>query len=283
MRIRFRWMVLALTMVLMLAACGDSTDDGAAGTVAPGDDVVETTAPADDGGETTTSAAAPEETSAPAEDIVLTFWNYWDGKNGEVVQGLADRYSAETPGVSVENVFVGWGDLLPKLQTATAGGDGPDVAAGDLVWMPKLAESGALVALDDMAAAAGVDLDDFYPNVLAVDQYDGGLYGLPVSTNNLQLFVNEDLFTAAGLDPATPPTDWDELRSMAATCTNADDGVFGMELFTEPGEGLTWQFQVYLWQAGGEFLTADFSAAAFNDAAGAAALQYWVDLLQVDG
>ena len=225
--------------------------------------------------------AAPA--GAGADEVTVTFWNYWDGTNGEVIQELADRYGEENSGVTVENVFIGWGDLLPKLQAAVAGGEAPDVAAVDLVWMPQLAGSGRLAALDDYVDEGGVDISDVYPEVLAVDQYDGSLYGLPVSTNNLQLFINRDLFIAAGLDPDAPPTTWEELRETAAACANPDDAVFGMELFTEPGEGLTWQFQVYLWQAGGEFLNDDNTAAAFNSPAGERALQFWVDLLHTDG
>ena len=74
----------------------------------------------------------------------MTFWNYWDGRNGEVMQELADRYSEENPGVTVENVFFGFGDLLPKLQAAVSGGEAPDVAAVDLVWMPQMAQSGRI-------------------------------------------------------------------------------------------------------------------------------------------
>jgi multiple sugar transport system substrate-binding protein len=213
----------------------------------------------------------------------ITFWNYWDGQNGEAMQALIDRYNREHPEVTVENVFVGFDDLLPKLQAAAAGGDAPDVAAADLIWMPKLARSGAVVPLDDQIARAGVDLADFYPALLNAGRYEDKTYGLPVSTNNLQLFYNKELFAAAGLDPAKPPATWDELRQMAKQCTDQDAGVYGMELFTEPGEGLTWQFQVYLWQAGGEFLTEDLSRAAFNSPAGERALRFWVDLLQTDG
>jgi dienelactone hydrolase len=89
-------------------------------------------------------------------------------------------------------------------------------------------------------------------------------------------------FARAGLDPTRPPARWDELRQTAKECTDRDAGVYGMELYTEPGEGLTWQYQVYLWQAGGEFLTEDLSRAAFNSAAGERALRFWVDLLQTD-
>jgi multiple sugar transport system substrate-binding protein len=148
-----------------------------------------------------------------------------------------------------------------------------------MAWVPLLASSGKVVTLDSQIDAAGIDLSDFYPALLNVNRYDGQLYGLPVSTNNLELFINNDLFAAAGLDPAQPPTTWDELASMAQTCANADEGVVGMELYTQPGEGLTWQFQVYLWQAGGAFLNEDNTAAAFNTEAGLKALDYWRSLI----
>lgn len=217
---------------------------------------------------------------ARAQDpIELTFWNYWDGKNGEVIQTLVDRYSAEHPDVVIKNVFVGWGELLPKLQLAVTGGDTPDLAAADMIWMPYLANSGALVPLDSFIEASEVALEDFYPALLAVNTYDDQLYGLPVSTNNLELFINSDLFEAAGLDPAAPPTTWAELQDAAVQCANPEQGLVGMELYTQPGEGLTWQYQVYLWQAGGEFLTEDLTAAAFNSEAGLQALNYWLDLI----
>jgi multiple sugar transport system substrate-binding protein len=219
---------------------------------------------------------------AQGDPVKITFWNYWDGTNGEAIQSLVDRYNDEHPDVQVENVFIGFNDLLPKLQAAAAGGDVPDVAAADLIWMPKLSRSGALIPLDDQIAAAGIDLADIYPALLNAGQYEGKTYSLPVSTNNLQLFYNKELFEKAGLDPAKPPTTWDELRQMAEQCTDESDGVYGMELFTEPGEGLTWQFQVYLWQAGGEFLSEDLTKAAFNTPEGEQALQFWVDLLQND-
>ncbi|MCA9910734.1 MAG: extracellular solute-binding protein, partial [Anaerolineae bacterium] len=165
------------------------------------------------------------------EPVTLAFWNYWDGNNGEVIQSLVDQFNAEHADIQVENVFFGWGELLPRLQTAAAGGDAPALAAADMAWVPLLANSGKLVALDSYVEAAGVDLSDFYPALLNVNQYNDQLFGLPVSTNNLELFINNDLFTAAGLDPAQPPTTWDELASMAQTCADPDNGVIGMELY----------------------------------------------------
>lgn len=273
MRKRNLYLVVFLVFAMIASACS-SSESGDSSTIS-------TEATTTSAGETTTSATVPPTT--PPEPITVTFWNYWDGKNGEVMDALAAQYSAETENVTVETVFFGWGDLLPKLQAAVAGGDAPDMAAGDLVWMPQLSRSGKLVELDPYIQAAGTDLEDFFPALLDVNEYDGSLFGLPLSTNNLELLYNTELFEAAGLDPATPPTTWDELRTMSATCADESAGVSGMEVFTEPGEGLTWQYQVYLWQAGGEFLSEDNTKAAFNSPEGAQALQYLVDLLHTDG
>lgn len=220
-----------------------------------------------------------EGVASAQEPIKLTFWNYWDGKNGETIQALVDRYNEEHPDVEIQNVFVGWGELLPKLQLAVAGGDKPDLAAADMVWMPYLAKSGALIPLNTFIETSGVAIDDFYPALLNVNTYDDQVYGLPVSTNNLELFINKDRFAAAGLDPDTPPTTWAELKDYAVQCAKPDEGVVGIELYTQPGEGLTWQFQVYLWQAGGDFLTEDLTQAAFNSEAGLQALRFWLDLI----
>lgn len=278
---------LVIAMILNLSACtpGETESEAEAPPAATEAADTESAAeePATEAEEEPTPEADPVDEEAPAEVIELTFWNYWDGTNGETIEALIEEYNANTPDVQVSNVFIGWGELLPRLQTAAAGNDHPDIAAVDLVWMPLMAQTGTIVPLDDYIQASGVDLADFYDSQLAVDRYDGTMYGMPVSTNNLELFYNKDLFEAAGLDPETPPTNWEELKEMAVQCANPDEGVVGLELFTEPGEGLTWQYQVYLWQAGGDFLTDDLSQAAFNSEAGVRALQFWLDLIEEGG
>ena len=263
---------LLLSVALVLAAC--------APTATPTSQPPTATSQA---AATATQPAGATETPVAAGPVEITFWNYWDGVNGETIQALVDDFNKAHGNIKVTNVFIGWGELLPKLQTAAAGGEQPDVAAVDLVWMPTMAKSGAVIPLDDSIKASNTQLDDFYPALLNTDRYDGTLYGLPVSTNNLELFYNKDLFQAAGLDPNTPPKTWDELAQMAQKCANPAQGVVGMELFTETGEGMTWQYQVYLWQAGGEFLSKDLKSAAFNSPAGEKALQYWVDLINNGG
>jgi len=223
----------------------------------------------------TITTASPTPTFPKAE---LKFWNYWDGTNKQAIEALVAEFNDKHPGITVKSVYIGWGELLPKLMATAAGGEVPEVAIGDLVWTPKLAGTGLLKPLTDLVGK--IDYEDFYPEMRKIGRYDDKIYSLPVSANNLELFYNKDIFKANGLDPTKPPTTWDELVDIAKKCTDPAKGIWGMELYTGTGEGLTWQFQVYLWQAGGEFLSADLSKAAFNSPEGKRALQFWVDLIQ---
>ncbi len=208
----------------------------------------------------------------------LTFWHYWDGANGQVLQNLIDQYQEENPGITIEAVFVPGSELVSKLQTAIAGRQTPTMAISDLVAMPFLTSSGALVALDDYISESNVDMSDYFAGPLVYGLRDGKRYSLPVSASNLALFWNKAIFAEAGLDPDTPPETWEELVEMAQIIKEKT-GKWGYELFTQGGEGTSWQWQVFLWNKGGDVLSGDLSSPAFNSEAGFEALQFWVDLI----
>lgn len=171
------------------------------------------------------------------------------------------------------------------IQTSILSNTTPDVAAVDLIWVPGIVASNALSPLDSFIKGdENFDIDDFYPMLTQYDVIDGVRYGLPMSANNMQVIWNKDLFEQAGLDPETPPATWDEMKAMAIQCSNEDEGIVGFEFYTQPtGEGITWQFQVWLWAAGGEFLNADNTAAAFNTPEGLEALTFVSDMLAGNG
>jgi multiple sugar transport system substrate-binding protein len=154
------------------------------------------------------------------------------------------------------------------------------VAIGDLVWVPQIAQIGTLADLGSLLPAETID--DVNPALVSFGSIDGQQVSVPVSANNLAFMYNRTLFEEAGLDPDDPPTTWEEVMTTGQAILEAT-GKPGYELFTQAGdngEGLTWNFQVNLWQAGGDFLTEDNSEAAFNSDAGAQALQFWVDLIE---
>ncbi len=272
---KFLQLLMAFALLAgVLAACGPS----ATPTAAP----AEPTAVS----ETTQAPPTEEPTNAPpAEPVKLTFWFNWEGTNADVMKDLVNRFNEQNPDIVVEPVFQPYADIMTLYQTAIVGGTTPDVAALDLILIPQLVETGAIAPLDDFVAAdADIKVDDFYPLLANYDIMGGKRYALPVSTNNMQLIWNKDLFTKAGLDPEKAPATWEEMQSMAEQCQDPANGVVGFEYYTQPtGEGITWQFQVWLWAAGGEFLNGDNTAAAFNTPEGLTALTYVSDMLQGNG
>jgi len=210
----------------------------------------------------------------------VTVWHYWDGTNADVFDAMAAEYNESHPDVKIATSMVPNPDFLTKLRASATSNTLPDIAIGDLVWVPQIEQIGSLADLEPLLPAE--TLSDINPALTSFGNIDGKQVSVPVSANNLAYMYNKTVFEEAGLDPEKPPTTWEELMEVGKTILE-ETGKPGYDLFTEAGdtgEGLTWNFQVNLWQAGGEFLTEDNSAAAFNTPEGAKALQFWVDLIE---
>ncbi len=209
----------------------------------------------------------------------VTIWHYWDGANADTFDAMVADYNASHPDVKVSTSNVPNADFLTKLRASATSKTLPDIAIGDLVWVPQIEQLGTLADLKGLMPSEV--LSDINPALTSFGTIGGKQVSVPVSANNLAYMYNKTLFAEAGLDPEQPPTTWDELMADGKAILEKT-GKPGYDLFTQAGdngEGLTWNFQVNLWQAGGEFLNADNSAAAFNTAEGKKALQFWVDLI----
>lgn len=211
---------------------------------------------------------------------VVEFWHYWDGNNGKAINELVDNFNKENNDIEVKPVFIPGDQLMTKIQTGIASKNTPALAAADISGMAKLRSSGQLLELDSFINENNIDINSFYTSLLEYGKQDGKLYSLPVSTNNLALFYNKDMFKKAGLDPNMPPKTWEELQKDSETIVNKISGSYGFEFYTQVGdngEGLTWQAQPYLWQAGADFIKN--GKAAFNNENGEKALNFLVGLI----
>jgi multiple sugar transport system substrate-binding protein len=216
---------------------------------------------------------------AVAADGDVVIWHYWDGANADAFDAAVAAYAAANPGVSITAMNVPNGEFLTKLQASAQSNTLPTIAIGDLVWVPQVAEIGTLADLRPLLPQSVVD--DINPALTGFGSIGGKLVTVPVSANNLSYMYNKTLYTEAGLDPNAPPATWEDLIAQGKIIKEKT-GKPAYELFTQAGdngEGLTWNFQVNLWQAGGEFLNADNSAAAFNTDAGKKTLSFWKQLI----
>lgn len=209
----------------------------------------------------------------------LIFWHYWDGENGKKLESLVQEFNDSHPNIEVHPVFIPGSDLLTKIQLSILSGETPELAISDIIGMPLILDTGKVIDLMPYVRKENYDLNDFYENTLVYGKVEDKLFSLPVSSSNLGLFWNKDIFKKAGLDPEKPPRTWDELIEYGKIIKEKT-GKFGYELYLDGGEGTTWQWQIFLWQAGGEFLdpSSNYRKSSFNTKAGVQALQFWVDL-----
>jgi multiple sugar transport system substrate-binding protein len=100
---------------------------------------------------------------------------------------------------------------------------------------------------------------------------DGHVYGLPMTNYTLGLVYDRDLFAKAGLDPNSPPTNWEQVREDAAKISALGGGTIGYADYSAGNEG-GWHFTAELYSRGGSVVTADGKHAAFDDERGHAVL-----------
>src|SRR5690606_8579212 len=117
---------------------------------------------------------------------------------------------------------------------------------------------------------------DFLPNAIDNLSLDGSLYAVPILTTVTTALYNKNLFDQIGVSEY--PGTWDEMLELGPQFKEA--GVF---LTGYPGaleQTLNLSYFPLLWQAGGEVLNEDGTAAAFNSPEGREALDFVVTLIR---
>ena len=190
-------------LALVLAACG--SDTGSTSDTSPtADDTVDPTSISGD----------------------LTWWDTSDPANeGPTYKKLIDKFNETYPNVNINYQSVPFAEAQNKFKTAAKSGSGaPDILRAEVAWVPDFAALGYLYALDDTDLLDG----NFLETPLSSNVYEGQTYGVPQVTDTLGLMYNKALFEKAGLDPAAPPTTWDEVKTAAAALKSKakTDGIY---------------------------------------------------------
>ena len=237
-------------VVLLVAACSSSgTTPTPAGTPTTG----------------TPTPGTPTATPVPsvAAATTVTEWDYQNvDPQTKQWQTVLDECTAST-GITIKRQSFPRDELINKVILAAQQKQLPNVLMIDNPDLQQIADTGALAPLTDY----GVDLTGLYQNLIDAGTYKGKVYGIAPGINGMALFYNKDMFTAAGVKP---PTTWAEVTAAAKALTKS--GVYGMAFSAPATEEGSWQFEPWLWGAGGDLSKLDSPQAV-------QALQFWTDLV----
>lgn len=147
---------------------------------------------------------------------VITWWNLWEDE--PALAPLIAEYQTKNPKVTIKYVKQSQQDYRERLTNVLAKGTGPDIFSFHNSWTPMFKKDLSPMPATVMSASEFAQV--FYP-VATSDLTSGtGILGIPSEYDAITLFINDDLFAAAGL---TPPTTWDDLRKAAIVLTQKDE------------------------------------------------------------
>jgi multiple sugar transport system substrate-binding protein len=129
----------------------------------------------------------------------LVFWSLFSGGDGAWMDRIISDYNATGPARQVQPVMLVWADYYTKLGTAVAARRGPDIGVSHISRLPELVEQGMVIPLDDYAATAGVNWNDFAPSMVEGISFNGKKYAMPLDTHAEIMYVNRDKLQAAGI------------------------------------------------------------------------------------
>jgi len=214
-------------------------------------------------------AACGGGTSSPTASsngpVTLTLWNALAHPNPALTQ-LYQDFHAAYPHITIQETYYSYADLYPKIVSAAAGGQLPDILNIDNPNHQAYSSQGILADLTSQITSWG-QASTYYKGPWSSTLWKGKNYGVPYESNCLCLYYNADILAAAGVKP---PTTWAELRSVAKQLTT--NGVYGYSMSLVKTEEGTFQFLPFLWQSGADLDSLDSPGAI-------SALQLLVDLL----
>lgn len=211
--------------------------------------------------------------AAGAERVKITWW--FDA-NEFIQNDLIPRFEREHPDIDIEYVVVS-GGKQDKILAAFLGGAAPDIFGGWPEERIMLAEKGMALALDGFLRD-WQDAGDFFDGAWASARHQGKVYGIPFYLDLRTIIYRKDFFDEAGLESNRPPQTWDELLRAAKKLTRYDDkgNIARAGINVAPNAN---DFAPYLWQAGGDFLTADLTRANMLPKDSLRALEFYTSLV----
>jgi multiple sugar transport system substrate-binding protein len=268
--------VAALAVVPAIQACGApaASPTAAPATAAP------TTATA------ATTAAKPAAQAAPAE-IVL-----WPRSTSDesVFNDMKPLVAQQAPGLTVK-LETPPDNIYEKLQVALAGNVGPDTTVINMPWGVPMITKGMWRNLRDYlksdAETQRILNEEFAKPAIQSYTFKGDLYAVPVTSESIVLWYNEDKIKQAGLTPPAEIEDdpakwnWDTLLEYGRKLTKGtgrDRESYGIHVYGTPGDyGLQSGWGNLVYSNGGRIVSEDGEKWVLNSPEGRAALQYAMD------
>lgn len=167
-----------------------------------------------------------------------------------------------------------------KILTGLATDEPPDVFLLDSKLIPTFTNKEVLLDLNPYADSLGIDLTQWYPNVLDIARKKGALYAFPKGFTPLMFFYNRKLFDEAGVAYPTDDWTWDDYLSSARRLTRDTNGDGLIDQYGTAFTNYYFYWIAWVWSNGGDVVDPEGRVATgfLNSPRTESALQFCINL-----
>ncbi len=139
---------------------------------------------------------------AQDQPVTLVVWDHLGDVSGDPnapdpMQAIYDQFMVENPGIVIQREVIQAQEMENIVPTALASGEGPDVVYYDLTPARQLFAGGLFLPLDSYAEELGWG-DRLTESAIPWVTMDGQLAAVPIESEFVGVFVNNDLFEQNG-------------------------------------------------------------------------------------
>lgn len=259
--------LLALAMAgTLFAGCG-AKGEGA------GDGAPESTS----GEDQKQDDATGDETQA--ENVKITFWNMFGGGEGDFMDEIVKNFNESQSEVEVEAIRLDSNEFYAKYGAALSSGKGPDVAVTHCDRLAPFVNGGQLAELDGLADQVGFDFSSISDLSMDAVTFDGKVYSVPLDTHFHMCYYNKEILKDAGKLKEDGTPDFGELspegllkflQEIKEAVPDKKPFCINTPYFKEP-------FYNMYYEAGGDLLNADLTAADINNDKAKQVLEFFME------
>jgi len=187
--------------------------------------------------------------------VTVQYWHTMSDPETKQLQNVIGDFETANPGIRIEPTQYAWDDYRTAILTGVAGGQLPDTARLDIIWVPEFADKGWLMQLDGRMPDFEAIIEDTFPGPRATALWNGHYYGLPQNTNTQLLLWNRDIFEAAGIE--SPPKTVKEFVAVAERLSDPANEHYGFAM----GGTYFWAPAPIFYSMGGRIVDEDITTA----------------------
>lgn len=181
-------------------------------------------------------------------------------------KALVKAWNADNPDRTIKLVAIPDAQYVQKFIQGVRSGDAPDIAVVDVANAQALVTEGLLTDITDKIDNLDY-ADQLAPGAIDIASDGGKKYGVPHQLDVSLLYYNPTLFEQAGLDPKSPPKNYDDILDAARKITALGDDTYGFYFAGNCAGCNAYGTLPWIWANGGDVLDETGTKATLDDPA----------------